>query len=96
MAKDIKIYKLKDIIHRTEAGEMDYQQSMAAIHEMAVLGEGWPLTPFAIGGGERGSAIVFACSSPVPDTCFALLFLARGTTPVVRIPGRVMTGVDRK
>ena len=34
-------------------------------------------------------------AGPIPDTCFALLFLARGTTPVVRIPGRVMTGVKR-
>ncbi|RMG13204.1 MAG: hypothetical protein D6731_12615 [Planctomycetota bacterium] len=34
-------------------------------------------------------------SGPVPDTCFALLFLSRGTTPVVRIPGRVMTGTGR-
>jgi hypothetical protein len=45
------------------------------------------------GGSWRGSGTT---SGPVPDTCFALLFLARGTTPVVRIPGRVMTGVDRK
>jgi hypothetical protein len=29
---------------------------------------------------------------PVCDTCFALLFLARGTTPVVRIPTRTTTG----
>jgi hypothetical protein len=34
-------------------------------------------------------------SGVVPDTCFALLFLSRGTTPVVKIPGRVMTGVNR-
>lgn len=34
-------------------------------------------------------------SGPVPDTCFALLFIARGTTPVVRIPGRVVTGSSR-
>lgn len=31
-------------------------------------------------------------SGPVPDTCFALLFLARGTTPVINVPRRVMTG----
>lgn len=31
-------------------------------------------------------------AGPVPDTCFALLFLARGTTPVVKVPRRVMTG----
>lgn len=31
-------------------------------------------------------------AGPVPDTCFALLFLARGTTPVVEIPQRVATG----
>jgi hypothetical protein len=31
-------------------------------------------------------------SGAVPDTCFALLFLARGTTPVVNIPQRVVTG----
>lgn len=28
----------------------------------------------------------------VPDTCFAMLFLARGTTPVVAVPTRVRTG----
>jgi hypothetical protein len=31
-------------------------------------------------------------SGPVPDTCFALLFICRGTTPPVRLPERVMTG----
>lgn len=31
-------------------------------------------------------------ASEVPDTCFALLFLARGTVPVVRLPSRVRTG----
>lgn len=31
-------------------------------------------------------------SGPVPDTCFGLLFLARGTTPVIKVPRRVMTG----
>jgi hypothetical protein len=36
--------------------------------------------------GMRGT------SGPVPDTCFALLFLAKGTTPVVRIPNRTATG----
>lgn len=34
-------------------------------------------------------------SGPVPDTCFGLLFLARGTTPVINVPGRVMTGAGR-
>jgi hypothetical protein len=29
---------------------------------------------------------------PMCDTCFALLFLARGTTPMVRIPTRTATG----
>jgi uncharacterized membrane protein YgcG len=29
---------------------------------------------------------------PVCDTCFALLYLARGTTPIVRIPTRTATG----
>jgi len=29
---------------------------------------------------------------PVCDTCFALLFLSRGTTPIVRIPTRTATG----
>jgi len=29
---------------------------------------------------------------PMCDTCFALLFLARGTTPIVRIPTRTTTG----
>jgi hypothetical protein len=29
---------------------------------------------------------------PMCDTCFALLFLARGTTPIVRIPTRIATG----
>ncbi len=28
----------------------------------------------------------------VPDTCFALLFLARGTTPIVKIPTKTATG----
>lgn len=36
--------------------------------------------------GMRGT------SGPVPDTCFALLFLSKGTTPVVRIPNRTATG----
>lgn len=31
-------------------------------------------------------------SGAVPDTCFGLLFLARGTTPVIKVPRRVMTG----
>lgn len=44
------------------------------------------------GGSWMGTA---STSGPVPDTCFALLFLSRGTTPVVKIPGRVMTGVKR-
>jgi hypothetical protein len=34
-------------------------------------------------------------SGPIPDTCFALLFLARGTTPVINVPRRVMTGGNR-
>jgi hypothetical protein len=29
---------------------------------------------------------------PVCDTCFALLFLARGTTPIVKLPERTATG----
>jgi hypothetical protein len=29
---------------------------------------------------------------PMCDTCFALLFLARGTTPIVKIPARTATG----
>jgi hypothetical protein len=29
---------------------------------------------------------------PTCDTCFAILFLARGTTPLVRIPTRTATG----
>src|SRR5207237_619486 len=29
---------------------------------------------------------------PMCDTCFALLFLSRGTTPIVRIPTRTATG----
>jgi hypothetical protein len=37
-------------------------------------------------GGEDGTV------GPVCDTCFALLFLARGTTPIVRIPTRTATG----
>src|SRR5581483_5981954 len=36
--------------------------------------------------GMRGT------SGPVPDTAFALLFLSKGTTPVVRIPNRTATG----
>jgi hypothetical protein len=43
-------------------------------------------------GSWKGSA---STAGLVPDTCFALLFLSRGTTPVVKIPGRVMTGVKR-
>jgi hypothetical protein len=31
-------------------------------------------------------------SGPVPDSCWALLFLSKGTTPVVRIPNRTATG----
>ncbi|HZU96243.1 MAG TPA: prenyltransferase/squalene oxidase repeat-containing protein [Planctomycetota bacterium] len=37
--------------------------------------------------GGQGTA------GPMTDTCFALLFLARGTTPIVRIPTRTATGV---
>ncbi len=44
------------------------------------------------GGWWRASQ---GTSGPIPDTCFALLFLARGTTPVVELPGRVMTGGGR-
>ncbi|MEZ0231116.1 MAG: prenyltransferase/squalene oxidase repeat-containing protein [Planctomycetota bacterium] len=29
---------------------------------------------------------------PVVDTCFALLFLSKGTTPIVRLPSRTATG----
>ncbi|MBI3722338.1 terpene cyclase/mutase family protein [bacterium] len=36
--------------------------------------------------GNRGT------SGPVVDTSFALLFIARGTTPIVRIPSKVLTG----
>ncbi|MGE0706739.1 MAG: hypothetical protein AB7N76_06000 [Planctomycetota bacterium] len=46
-------------------------------------------------GGEGSWQIVASTSGPVPDTCFALLFLARGTTPVVRVPRRVATGSAR-
>ncbi|MEZ0230013.1 MAG: hypothetical protein ACAI25_15420, partial [Planctomycetota bacterium] len=35
-------------------------------------------------------------SGPVPDTAFALLFLSKGTTPVVRIPNRTATGPGGK
>ncbi len=34
-------------------------------------------------------------AGPVPDTCFALLFLSRSTTPLVRIPTRTATGPGR-
>jgi hypothetical protein len=34
-------------------------------------------------------------AGPVPDTCFALLFLCRGTTPFVKIPTRTATGLGR-
>jgi hypothetical protein len=34
-------------------------------------------------------------SGPVVDTCFALLFLARGTTPLVKLPERTATGAGR-
>lgn len=37
-------------------------------------------------------AIPGGTSGEVPDTCFALLFMARGTTPPVRLPTRVRTG----
>src|SRR5579883_1181762 len=37
-------------------------------------------------GKDRGTA------GPVTDTCFALLFLSRGTTPIVKIPTRTATG----
>lgn len=35
-------------------------------------------------------------AGPVPDTCFALLFLCRGTTPFVKIPTRTATGTGGK
>jgi hypothetical protein len=38
-------------------------------------------------GGRQGTV------GAVCDTSFALLFLARGTTPIVRIPTRTVTGV---
>lgn len=44
-----------------------------------------------LGNGEWNAALR-GTGGPVPDTCFALLFLARGTTPVVKVPRRVMTG----
>ena len=34
-------------------------------------------------------------AGPVPDTCFALLFLCRGTTPFVKIPTRTATGTGK-
>ena len=43
-------------------------------------------------GSWKGSG---STAGLVPDTCFALLFLSRGTTPVVKLPSRVMTGVNR-
>lgn len=39
--------------------------------------------------GANGTA------GPVPDTCFALLFLCRGTTPAVKIPTRTATGTGK-
>jgi hypothetical protein len=42
--------------------------------------------------GQWDAGMGAGTSGPVPDTCFALLFLARGTTPVVRIPTRTATG----
>jgi len=41
-------------------------------------------------GGAQGTA------GPVPDTCFALLFLTKGTTPLVRVPTRTATGTGGK
>ncbi|MEZ0231028.1 MAG: prenyltransferase/squalene oxidase repeat-containing protein [Planctomycetota bacterium] len=35
-------------------------------------------------------------AGPIPDTCFALLFLCRGTTPFVKIPTRTATGTGGK
>jgi hypothetical protein len=35
-------------------------------------------------------------SGPVVDTCFALLFLSRGTTPLVKLPERIATGSGGK
>ncbi len=35
-------------------------------------------------------------AGPIPDTCFALLFLSRGTTPFVKIPTRTATGTGGK
>lgn len=43
----------------------------------------------------RWNAGFAGTSGPIPDTCFALLFLARGTTPVIAVPRRVMTGGGR-
>lgn len=44
---------------------------------------------------DGGWHIDSSTAGPVPDSAFALLFLARGTTPVVNVPRRVMTGGGR-
>src|SRR5205823_2464001 len=43
----------------------------------------------ADGSWDKGHA---GTVGPMCDTCFALLFLSRGTTPIVRIPTRTATG----
>jgi hypothetical protein len=46
--------------------------------------------------GGSFNAGVAGTAGPIPDTCFGLLFLTRGTTPVVEVPERVMTGTRER
>jgi hypothetical protein len=61
-------------------GEHDWYDEGAKILVKDQQGDGsWS-------GGQQGTV------GPMCDTCFGLLFLARGTTPIVRIPTRTATG----
>jgi hypothetical protein len=61
-------------------GEHDWYSEGAGMFLSAQQDDGsWN----ALGKGTAG---------PVPDTCFALLFISRGTTPIVRLPTKTATG----
>lgn len=62
-------------------------------HEWFDAGVGYLLNAQRRDGSWRAGQ---GTAGQVPDSCFALLFLARGTTPVVQLPGRVMTGGGRQ
>jgi hypothetical protein len=59
MARNIKIYKMKDIIHRTEAGTMDLKRTMAVVHESATLAIHYPESNILIDVRETEKAMSF-------------------------------------